>query len=134
MEPNSKTSVRTGTLIPAALLLVALGLIVLYTGRNAFLSPVALVVVAAIGFAALLLQIRLRPDTGMQSRNGMRASLPINVLGVIFALAAVFADVFRPEPRLALVTALAAVGCFAVSGVFLLNGLRKQRKSENPTV
>ena len=40
---------RRPTIIAAGLLLAALALVVLYTGRGAFLSPVALVVIAAIG-------------------------------------------------------------------------------------
>jgi hypothetical protein len=44
--------------IAAGLLILALALVVIYTGPRAFVSPIALVVVAAIGVAALLLQVR----------------------------------------------------------------------------
>ena len=61
-SPGSNPQPRRATIVAAGLLLAALALVVLYTSRRAFLSPVALVVVAAIGVAALLLQLRLRPD------------------------------------------------------------------------
>ena len=46
-------------ILAAGLLLLALGLVVIYTSRPAFSSPLALVVVAAIGLAALLLLLSL---------------------------------------------------------------------------
>ena len=46
---------------------------------------------------------------------------------IIFALAAVFADVLRLSPSLTLVTALGAVLCFATSGAVVLAAIRKQR-------
>src|ERR1700691_6282230 len=52
---------RGATVVAAGLLLAAFAMVVLYTSRRAFLSPLALVVIAAIGMAALLLQLRLRP-------------------------------------------------------------------------
>ena len=95
----------------------------MYTSRNAFLSPLALVVVAAIGLAALLLEIRLRRDIGVP----VRAPLWINVAGLGFAVAAIFADILRLGDSFLHVTALGAVGCFAVSGVVVLHALRKPR-------
>lgn len=60
---GSHTAVRRRwTVIAAGLLILALALVVIYTGPAAFLSPIALVVVAAIGLAALLFQIRFRQD------------------------------------------------------------------------
>lgn len=135
LDPNLKTSSRRGTLIAASLLLAALGLVVLYTGRSAFLSPLALVVVAAIGFVALLLQIRLRPELGTShGRKHAPASLPINILGLVFAVGAVFGDFFRLDAKFSFVTALGAVACFAISGAILLSALRKHPKPEDPTV
>src|SRR5580698_1344203 len=61
-NPGPTAQPRGPTIIAAGLLLAALAVVVLYTSRRAFLSPVAMVVVAAIGVAALLLQRRLRPD------------------------------------------------------------------------
>jgi hypothetical protein len=100
-----------------------------------------MVVVAAIGLAALLLQRRLRPnlrsdlgpDLGPAAQpsspqdSPSRAPLRLNAAGVLFAIAAVFADVLHLNPALTLITALAAVISFAISGVIVLNALRKPR-------
>jgi hypothetical protein len=117
---------RGGTIIAAGLLLAALALVVLYTGRSAFLSPVALVVVAAIGAAALLLQVRLRPELSSSSASS-RGPLWLNAAGVIFAAAVLFTDVLHLGAGLMLLASLAAVVCFAVSGIVVLNALRKRR-------
>jgi hypothetical protein len=120
---NPRLKPRRWRIFGAAVLIAALSLVVIYTSQVAFLSPVALVVVAAIGFAAVLMQLRLRQGTTASGR----APLWLNVLGIIFALAAVFADVLRLNPSLTLVTALGAVLCFATSGVVVLAAMRKQR-------
>lgn len=127
--PNSDTRLRTrtATIVPAGLLLAALALVVLYTSRGAFLSPLALVVVAAIGVAALLLQRRLRPAVSSSVQNSSRASLWLNLLGVVFAVGAVIADVFHLSGVLMLIAALAAVVSFAVSGLLVLSAMRKGR-------
>lgn len=126
-EPDSNPAPppkpRGWALVAAGLLLLALALVVLYTGRGAFLSPLALLVVAAIGLAALLLQLRLRKD--MDKR--IRAPLWLNVLGLIFAVGAVLADFLHLSANIMLVAALAAVVCFAVSGMSVLRSLRKQK-------
>ncbi len=121
--PASSQKPRRWTIFAAALLLLAPALIVIYTGPAAFSSPLALVVVAAIGLAALLLQIRLRQDIGAT----VRAPLWLNALGLVSAVAAVLADVFHLSPHAMVVAALGAVGCFAVSGVIVLRALRKPR-------
>jgi uncharacterized membrane protein len=113
---------RGWALVAAGLLLLALALVVLYTGRGAFLSPLALVVVAAIGLAALLLQLRLRKDTD----KSIHAPAWLNVLGLIFAMGAVIADFLHLRANLMLLAALAAVMCFAVSGVNVLRSLRRR--------
>jgi hypothetical protein len=118
---------RRSTIIAAGLLLAALALVVLYTSRRAFLSPVALVVVAAIGLTALLLQLRLRPDLPAAKKVSSSAPLWLNALGAVFAVAAVFADLFHMDSAILLVAALAAVVLFAVSGVIVLSALRKHR-------
>jgi uncharacterized membrane protein len=100
--------------------LLALALVVIYTSRRAFMSPLALVVVAAIGLAALLLQLRLRRDV----RTSVHAPFWLNVLGLICAIAAVFADVLHFTSNLMLISALGAVICFAISGVTVLHALR----------
>lgn len=121
--PGSKAQPRSRTIIAAGLLLAALALVVLYTGRGAFLSPVALVVVAAIGVAALLLQLRLRPDLS----SAVRSPVWLNALGVLFAVGALFADVLHLKASFMLIFALVAVVSFAVGGIIILNGLRKPR-------
>lgn len=114
---------RGWALVAAGLLLLALALVVLYTGRRAFFSPLALVVVAAIGLAALLLQLRLRRDV----RAGVHAPMWLNILGLAFAIAAVLADFRHLSPNFMLVAALGAVICFAVSGVSVLRSLRREK-------
>jgi uncharacterized membrane protein len=122
--PVSLTKSRRWTIFAAGFLLVALALVVIYTGPAAFSSPLALVVVAAIGLAALLLQLRLRQDSG----SPVRGPLWLNALGLVCAVVAVMADIFHLNPRAMLIAALGAVGCFAVSGVIVLRALRKPRK------
>ncbi len=113
---------RRWTIFAAGLLLLALALVVIYTSQRAFQSPLALVVVAAIGMAALLLQLRLSRTIS----RGIRAPVWLNVLGLVCAIVAVFADVLRLTSTLTLLTALGAVVCFAISGGFVLRSLRKQ--------
>jgi hypothetical protein len=117
-EPNAR---RRSTLVAAGMLLLALALVVIYTNRGAFFSPLALVVVAAIGLAALLLQLRLRPDLA----SSIRGPLWLNGIGVFFALGAVFADFLHLNSALTLIAALAAVVSFAISGIIVLSALRK---------
>lgn len=131
--PGPNPQPRGPTIIAAGLLLAALALVVLYTSRKAFLSPVALVVVAAIGVAALLLQRRLRPDPSSFPQTSSTRSFPararlwLNALGILFATAAVFADVLRLNPALLQIAALAAVVAFALSAIVVLNALRDPR-------
>ena len=125
-NPGSTPPPRSATLVAAGLLLAALALIVLYTSRRAFLSPVALVVIAAIGVAALLLQLRLRPDLS-SSVSAARGPLWLNALGVFFAVGALFADVLHFSATVMLIAALVAVVSFAISGAIVLSVLRKPR-------
>ena len=126
-NPGSNPPPRGATIVAAGLLLAALSLVVLYTERGAFLSPVALVVIAAIGVAALLLQLRLRPDLSSVRSSSARGPLWLNVLGIVFAIGALLADVLRLNEMFLLITALAAVVSFAVSGIIVLSALRKPR-------
>ena len=112
---------RRPTTLAAGFLLLALALVVIYTDRGAFRSPIALVVVAAIGLAALLLQLRLRNDVSP----AVHAPLWLNGLGVIAAIAAVLCDVFRFSFTFLFASAIAAVVCFAISGIIVLSALRK---------
>jgi hypothetical protein len=140
-QPNP----RRWSIVAAGLLLLALAVVVLYTSRSAFSSPLALVVVAAIGIAARLLQLRLRKEHSSQANTGVnnkgvnnnnevrseashavRAPLWLNVLGLLFAIAAVSADVFHFNANLMLVAALGSVICFAISGTTILRALRRK--------
>jgi hypothetical protein len=111
---------RRWTVIASGLLLLALGLVVIYTGPTAFFSPVALVVVSAIGLAALLLQVRFRRDLP-----NIHPPLWLNVLGVFFALTSLFADYLRLTRRTSEAVAFAAVVCFGISGSLILRALRR---------
>jgi peptidoglycan/LPS O-acetylase OafA/YrhL len=142
-QPDPRGKPRRWRIVAAGLLLLALALVVIYTSRSAFYSPLALVVVAAIGIAALLLQLRLRKDLNAQAgagvnngvnnevrsevSNEVRAPIWINVLGLMFAIAAVSADVFHSSANLMLVAALGSVVCFAISGTAILRALRKKK-------
>ncbi len=121
--PARKT--RRWSIFAAAFLLLALALVVIYTSRPAFSSPLAVVVVAAIGSAALLMQLRLRRSTGA----GIRGRILLNGLGLIFAIAAVFADRLHLTINLLHVAALGAIVCFALSGIVVLRAFRKQQKN-----
>lgn len=128
VRPTSVRRSSASTIIASGILLADLALVVLYTSRPAFLSPLALVVVAAIGIAALLLQVRLRPDAASQNgRASSRGSLWLTALGVVFAIGAVIGDVLHLHSGFMLVTALTTIVCFAASGIMLFNLLRKQR-------
>jgi uncharacterized membrane protein len=114
---------RRWTIFAAALLLLALALVVIYTSRAAFFSPLALVVVAAIGLAALLIQLRFRRDIDRP----IRAPFWLNVLGLICAAVAIFSDRLHLTSRAFQGVALAAVTCFGISGIVVLHALRKPR-------
>ena len=111
---------RPKTVIASGLLILALALVVIYTGPNAFLSPLALVVVAAIGLAALLLQLRFR-----QGLAHVRAPFWLNILGLGCAVFALAADVLRFSRGTLEIVAFASVICFAVSGTMILHALRR---------
>ena len=113
---------RRWSVIAAGLLLIALAIVVLYTGHSAFTSPPAMVVVAAIGFAALLLQFRFRKNP----RSSVRAPLWLNVIALLFGLVAVFADLLHFSASVMLVAALGAIICFAISGMVILRALRNR--------
>jgi hypothetical protein len=69
------------------------------------------------------LQLRLRKDLDKR----IHAPLWLNVLGLIFAVGAVMADLLHFGANIMLVAALGAVICFAVSGIHILRSLRKQK-------
>jgi hypothetical protein len=122
-NPPSAPQPRRWTIFAAGLLLIALTLVVIYTSRGAFSSPLAIVVVAAIGLAALLLQLRLRPDASAK----VHAPMWLNVFGLLCALAAVFADMLHLNTSLMIVAALGASICFGAAGIVVMRALRKQK-------
>src|ERR1700682_6725307 len=88
---------RRWTVIASGLLCGALAVVVLFTNRGAFYSPLAVVVMGAVGLAAVLLRLRL------QTRDQVRSSRSpawLNVLGIVFALAAFFSDALHFSPQL----------------------------------
>jgi ABC-type Mn2+/Zn2+ transport system permease subunit len=121
-QPNS----RRWTVITSALLCAGLGLVVMYTKRSAFSSPVAVVVVAAIGLAAVLLQLRFY---NREHNIPVRAPVWLNIVGVACALSALFADVLRFSPQMAEVMALGAIGSFSISSALILHAFRKRRNA-----
>lgn len=128
-QSHSQSNVaRRWTVIASGLLLLALALIVIYTGPNAFYSPIALVVVAAIGLAALLLQVWFRRDLPVHSH------LWLNILGILCAMLSLFADYLRLPRRSLDLVAFAAVVCFGISGALILSALRRQRAQQSPEI
>jgi len=117
-------SSRRKNVIGAGMLAVALILVVLFTSPAAFRSPVTVVVMASIGTAAVLLQLRLRNDAAAEARR-LRPPLWLNVLGILFTLAALFPAVLHIGPRLTQVMVFGAVACFAVSSATILQSFRK---------
>jgi uncharacterized membrane protein len=117
---------RRRTVIASGLLILALALVVIYTGPNAFLSPIALVVVAAIGLVALLLQLRFR-----QGLAQVRTPFWLNILGLLCAVLALGADFLHMPRRTLEIVAFAAVICFAVSGSLILHTLRRRPHSNS---
>jgi len=115
---------RRWSVITSGLLVGALALVVTFTNRAAFFSPVAVVVIAAVGVMALLLQLRLRfPERA----NQIQGTAWLNIAGVVLAMAAFLADLIHVRAGLAETVALASVGCFGISGALVLHDLRKRR-------
>ena len=127
-SPSKSKVARRWTVIASGLLLLALALVVIYTGPNAFLSPVALVVVAAIGLAALLLQVWFRRDLP-----NIHSPLWLNIIGILCAMVALFADYLRMTRRMLDLVAFAAVVCFGISGSLILHALRRRLRTRQST-
>src|SRR5437879_12909608 len=102
----ASSSSRRWTVIGSGLLIAALALVVIYTSRSAFFSPLAVVVISAIGLAAVLLQVLFRRDLAAR----VHSPLWLHVLGVLFALVALFSDSLRVVPPLSEFMAFAALG------------------------
>jgi drug/metabolite transporter (DMT)-like permease len=115
---------RRWTVIASGLLILALALVVIYTGPNDFFSPIALVVVAAIGLAAVLLQVWFRRELPIHS------PLWLNAIGIVCAIFSLFADYLRITRRIIDLWAFAAVICFGISGSLILHSLRKKAQTQ----
>jgi hypothetical protein len=115
---------RRWTVIASGLLCGVLAVVVLFTNPHAFFSPLAVVVVGAIGLAAVLLQLRL---FGRERAGSVHAPVWLNFLGILLSLAALFSDRLRFNSALTEALALGAVTTFGVSGAIILHAVRKQR-------
>jgi uncharacterized membrane protein HdeD (DUF308 family) len=119
-----QTHHRRWTVIASGLLCGVLALVVVFTNRSAFFSPIAVVVVAAIGAAAVLMQLQLR------NREQVKLVHPpvwLNLLGIVFAVVAVFADRLHLSSHTAQLIALGAIFSFGVSSAIILHAFRKDR-------
>ena len=126
--PSLQARPRRKTVIGSGLLCCALTLVVLFTEPGTFRSPAAVVVVAAIGAAAVLFQLRIRNSTQSQS---LHSPLWLNVLGILFAVAALFPTALNLGQKLPQTMALASVCSFAISSAIILHSFRKHSaKSE----
>jgi drug/metabolite transporter (DMT)-like permease len=120
--PEASPRRRRWNVITSGLLIAILALIVTFTTRAAFLSPTAIVVVAAVGVVALMLQLRLRRG----EVPAVHSPTWLNIAGTLFALAAFLGDLFSVRSAIREVLALIAVGCFVISGGMVLRELRKR--------
>jgi len=111
------------TVLSAGLLCIALTLVVLFTSPTAFRSPVAVIVMALIGTAAVLLQLQLRTAN---HRSQSRPQLWLNLLGILFAIGALFPQALHVPPLMVQALVLGAVGSFAVSSAMILHSFRKR--------
>lgn len=118
---------RRWTVIASGLLILALAVVVTFTRRNAFLSPLALVVVAAIGLAAVLLQVWFQRDLP-----DIRSTLWLNIAGLLFATGSLFADYLGFKGPTVDLVAFGAVFCFGVSGTRILHSLRRHARTQHP--
>lgn len=120
LTTSGSGAARRRTVIASGLLLLALALVVIYTKPHAFVSPVALVVVAAIGLAALLLQLRFRQELPV-----IHSPLWLTGIGVACALLALCADYLHLTRRSFHIVAFIALVCFGISGSLILHALRR---------
>ena len=115
---------RRWTVIASGLLCGLLALVVIYTKPNAFYSPIAVMIVAAIGLAAVLLQLRFY---NREQPQPLHAPLWLNVVGIVFAVAALFSDLLHLRPAVAQMMPLGAIAAFSVSSAVVLHAFRKHR-------
>ncbi len=118
------------TVIASGILCGILALVVLFTDRRAFFSPLAIIVVAAIGSAAVLLQVRFH---NAQGDRPLHPPVWLNLIGIGFAVAAFFADWLKMSAAASRVCALVAVASFGISSAIVLQTFRKPRDSNPKT-
>jgi hypothetical protein len=128
VTPSGPSLGRRWTVIASGLLILALAQVVIYTGPNAFHSPVALVVVAAIGLAALLFQAWFHRDLP-----NIHSPLWLNAIGILCAMASLLGDYLHLARRTLDVLAFAAVVCFGISGSLILRALRRRVRAPQST-
>jgi len=121
---NSALRSRRWTVILSGLLCGLLALVVIYTKPGAFYSPIAVMIVAAIGLAAVLLQLRF---FNRQQSQPVHAPVWLNVIGIVMATLALFSDFLHLSWQLGLIMALGAVGSFSISSAIILHAFRKHR-------
>jgi len=115
---------RRWTVILSGLLCGLLALVVIYTKPGAFYSPIAVMIVAAIGLAAVLLQLRF---FNRQQSQPVHAPVWLNVIGIVMATLALFSDFLHLSWQLGQIMALGAVGSFSISSAIILHAFRKHR-------
>ncbi len=125
-DPQPKP--RRWTVLASGLLCGLLALVVIFTNRAVFHSLIAVVVVAAIGSAAVLLQLRLR---NREQGKAVHPPVWLNLLGIVFGLLTLFADWLKLNADMTQLLALAAVGSFGVSGAIILHSFRKDKPKES---
>ena len=121
---NSALRSRRWTVILSGLLCGLLALVVIYTKPGAFYSPIAVMIVAAFGLAAVLLQLRF---FNRQQSQPVHAPVWLNVIGIVMATLALFSDFLHLSWQLGLIMALGAVGSFSISSAIILHAFRKHR-------
>jgi uncharacterized membrane protein len=115
---------RRWTVIASGVLCGLLALVVIYTKSSAFYSPIAVMIVAAIGLAAVLLQLRFY---NREQAEPLHAPLWLNIAGILFAAGALFSDVFHLRPAVAQLMPLGAIAAFSISSAVILHAFRKHR-------
>jgi len=117
-----RTPPRRKTVIAAGLLCGILAVLVTFTDRRAFFSPLSIVIVAAIGAAAVLLQLQFQNESGKRK---IHPPLWLDLAGVVFAVGALLAERLHWGIQIGQALALLAVASFAVSSVIILRMVRE---------
>ena len=75
----------------------------------------------------MLLQLRFY---NREQSRPLHAPVWLNVLGILFALAALFSDVLRLRPAVAQMMPLGAIAAFSISSAIILHAFRKKRTAD----